>query len=85
MTTQFLRSLLELLLDYIRSSNDRNSKVLDFRYTQTLKEMMSYCLDIPKQPQNIAHILSDCKETLKYCVRTGTQMKLKRLNRLTKV
>jgi len=104
--------LLELLLDYIRKSNDRTSKVLDFhhpqtlsaawrhavlvlglyvllgerhspirRQPQTLKELMSHCLDIPEQPQNIERILSDCEETLKYCVKTGTQIKVKRVNK----
>ena len=70
-TSQFLYAVVELLLDYIRKSNDHSSKVLDFHHPQTLKEMMTHCLDIPEQPQNIEQTLSDCKETLKYCVRTG--------------
>ena len=70
-TSQFLCAVVELLLDYIRKSNDRSSKVLDFHHPQTLKEIMAHCLDIPDQPQNMEQILSDCKETLKYCVKTG--------------
>jgi len=71
-TSQFLWAVVELLLDYIRKSNDRSGKVLDFYHPQTLKEMMAHCLDIPDEPQNIEQILSDCKETLKYCVKTGS-------------
>jgi len=90
-TSQFLCAVVELLLDYIRKSNDRSSKVLDFHHAttssprrkvldfhhpQTLKEMMAHCLDIPDEPQNIEQILSDCKETLKYCVKTGSSVTL---------
>ena len=32
---------------------------------------MGHCLDIQEDPQNLEQILSDCKETLKYCVKTG--------------
>ena len=32
---------------------------------------MDHCLDIQEEPQNLEQILSDCKETLKYCVKTG--------------
>ena len=70
-TSEFLFAVLELLLDFIRKSRDRSSKVLDFHHPHTLLDMMSHCLDIPEQPQNLGQILSDCKETLKYCVRTG--------------
>ncbi|ELU00176.1 hypothetical protein CAPTEDRAFT_151334 [Capitella teleta] len=33
--------------------------------------MMSHCLDIQDDPQNLEQVLSDCKETLKYCVKTA--------------
>ena len=33
--------------------------------------MMGHCLDLQEEPQNLEQILSDCKETLKYCVKTG--------------
>ena len=32
---------------------------------------MGHCLDIQEDPQCLEQILSDCKETLKYCVKTG--------------
>lgn len=33
--------------------------------------MMNHCLDLSNEPQTLEQVLSDCKETLKYCVRTG--------------
>lgn len=70
-STQFLTAVVDLLLDHVRRSNDRQCKVLDFHHPNTLREMMAHCLDIPDQPQDLEQILSDCKETLKYCVKTG--------------
>ena len=32
---------------------------------------MGHCIDLPEEPQNLEQVLSDCKETLKYCVKTG--------------
>ena len=46
-------------------------QVLDFHHPHQLKEMMDHCLDIQEDPQTLEQILSDCKETLKYCVKTG--------------
>lgn len=70
-TSLFLMEVVDILLDYIRKNNDRSTKVLDFHHPHTLKEMMGHCLDIQEDPQNLEQILSDCKETLKYCVKTG--------------
>ena len=70
-TTQFLNSVVDLLIDFVAKSNDRLCKVLDFHHPTTLRDMISHCLDIPDQPQDLEQILSDCKETLKYCVKTG--------------
>ncbi|GFS16193.1 glutamate decarboxylase [Elysia marginata] len=36
-----------------------------------LAEMMSHCLDIHTEGRDLEQLLSDCKETLKYCVKTG--------------
>ena len=32
---------------------------------------MDHCLHIERDPKNLEEILSDCRETLKYCVKTG--------------
>ena len=70
-TTQFLTAVVDILVDFVRRSNDHDCKVLDFHHPNTLREMMSHCLEIPDEPQDLEQILSDCKETLKYCVKTG--------------
>ncbi|KAK2164503.1 hypothetical protein NP493_1413g00006 [Ridgeia piscesae] len=70
-TSRFLQEVVDVLIDYVHKSNDRSTKVLDFHHPHTLREMMDHCLDIQEEPQNLEQILSDCKETLKYCVKTG--------------
>jgi len=70
-TSGFLVAVVDILLDYVRKENDRSCKVVDFHHPHALKEMMSHCLNITDEPQNLEQILSDCKETLKYCVKTG--------------
>jgi hypothetical protein len=60
-----------MLLDYVCKNSDRSCKVLDFHQPDSLREMMGHCLDLHEEPQDLEQILSDCKETLKYCVRTG--------------
>lgn len=46
-------------------------QVLDFHHPHHLKEMMSHCLGIPSEGVTLEQVLSDCKETMKYGVRTG--------------
>jgi len=70
-TADFLGEVVGVLLDYVKKSNDRSCKVLDFQHPHQLKESMGHCLDLTEEPQNLEQILSDCKETLKYCVKTG--------------
>ncbi|ESO96424.1 hypothetical protein LOTGIDRAFT_115956, partial [Lottia gigantea] len=67
----FLIEMTHILTDYILKENDRASKVLDFHHPHQLREMMDHCLDIDENPRDLEQILSDCKETLKYCVKTG--------------
>jgi len=70
-TVAFLVELVHMLLDYVRKCGDRSCKVLDFHQPHSLREMMGHCLDLHAEPQDLEQILSDCKETLKYCVKTG--------------
>lgn len=62
---------MKLLLTYVESEHNRKSKVLDFHHPHQLKEMMAHCLSVDENPRDLEQILSDCKETLKYCVKTG--------------
>ena len=46
-------------------------QVVDFHHPHQLREMMAHCLDLDESPQDLEQLLSDCKETLKYCAKTG--------------
>lgn len=68
-TTKFLQEVLQVLLDFIRSSNDRDSKILDFHQPDQITGMMDFSL--PDEPQSLGRVLSDCRDALKYQVKTG--------------
>jgi glutamate decarboxylase len=68
-TKDFLQNVLEILWDFVRESNDRDSKVLDFHHPEQLMGLMDFSL--PEDPQNLQQILNDCRETLKHQVKTG--------------
>uniref|UniRef100_A0A673MM83 Zgc:163121 n=1 Tax=Sinocyclocheilus rhinocerous TaxID=307959 RepID=A0A673MM83_9TELE len=57
---------------YISKSLKRSSKVLDFHYPHQLKEgLEGFSLELPDQPDNLEQLLVDCRDTLKYGVKTG--------------
>lgn len=68
-TREFLHRVIDILLDYIKDSNDRNKKIVDFHHPDQLKEVID--LEIPDKPLNLDQLLVDCKDTLKYQVKTG--------------
>lgn len=68
-THEFLTRLTAILLEFIDKTNDRNEKVLDFHYPDQLLEVFDFTL--PDDPQNLDQLLTDCKDTLKYQVKTG--------------
>ena len=76
-TREFLIRVVDILLDYIKDSNDRNKKIVDFHHPDQLKEVID--LEIPEKPLNLDQLLVDCKDTLKYQVKTG-KSKLLRSN-----
>ena len=69
-TEDFLQEVFDILMDYIKKSNDRNNKILDFHHPEQILEAMDFSL--PDKPQNLDQILVDCKDALKYQVKTGT-------------
>ncbi|KAL3054317.1 hypothetical protein OYC64_006611 [Pagothenia borchgrevinki] len=72
MTRGFLQELVHILLTYISKSSQRSSKVLDFHHPHQLREGLDgFSLELPDQPENLEQILVDCRDTLKYGVRTG--------------
>lgn len=72
-TIQFLLEVVEILTNYVRKTFDRSTKVLDFHHPhQLLEGMEGFNLELSDQPESLEQILVDCRDTLKYGVRTGT-------------
>lgn len=71
-TMQFLLEVVEILTSYIKKTFDRSTKVLDFHHPhQLLEGMEGFNLELSDQPESLEQILVDCRDTLKYGVRTG--------------
>ncbi|XP_053873569.1 glutamate decarboxylase 1-like [Malaclemys terrapin pileata] len=71
-TDQFLLEVVEILLNYIKKTYDGKSKVLDFHYPhQLLEGLEGFSLELRDQPEPLEQILVDCRDTLKYGVKTG--------------
>lgn len=68
-TREFLAQVAELSIDFVKQTFDRNSKILDFHQPEQLKEVLD--LEIPAQSLNLDQLLVDCKDALKYQVKTG--------------
>ena len=69
-TEDFLQEIFDILIDYIKKSNDRSNKILDFHHPEQILESMDFSL--PEKPQPLDQIFVDCKDALKYQVKTGT-------------
>lgn len=68
-TKEFLLKVTEILLDYIRTQNDRNERVLEFHHPEEMLKLLD--LDLPETALPLQQLLKDCATTLKYQVRTG--------------
>ncbi|KAF4109225.1 glutamate decarboxylase 1 isoform X1 [Onychostoma macrolepis] len=71
-TMQFLLEVVDILTNYVRKTFDRSTKVLDFHHPhQLLEGMEGFNLELCDQPESLEQILVDCRDTLKYGIRTG--------------
>ncbi|XP_070989928.1 glutamate decarboxylase 1-like [Oncorhynchus clarkii lewisi] len=71
-TKSFFQELVNILLSYVCKSFRRSSKVLDFHHPHQLREgLEGFSLALPDQPENLEQLLVDCRDTLKYGVKTG--------------
>jgi len=70
-TDAFLHELVAILLDYIRASNDRKSLVVEFHHPTELRQLLGHMFPVGQDHVALNEILRDCREVLKYCVRTG--------------
>lgn len=69
---QFLLEVVDILLNYVKKTFDRSTKVLDFHHPhQLLEGMEGFNLELSDNPESLEQILVDCRDTLKYGVRTG--------------
>ena len=75
-TRGFFQELMNILLAYMQSQQ-RTSKVVDFHQPHQLREgLEGFCLELPDQPDNLEQLLVDCRDTLKYGVKTGRTSKI---------
>ncbi|XP_048867319.1 glutamate decarboxylase 1 [Brienomyrus brachyistius] len=72
LTQGFLQALVNILLAHVKTTFDRSTKVLDFHHPHQLKEgLEGFSLELPEHPENLEQLLVDCRDTLKYGVKTG--------------
>ncbi|CAG0880981.1 unnamed protein product [Cyprideis torosa] len=67
------RQVIEVCLQFIKESNDRSTKLLDFYQPSEMKKRFDFT--IPEQGVSIEQLIKDCAETLKYSVKTGEKGK----------
>lgn len=61
-TKVFLRKMVEMFLDHIKKTFDRNEKVIDFHQPEDLESLMD--IQIPQKPLPLQQLLNDCHQTL---------------------
>ena len=68
-TNKFLYAVVEILLDFIGETNDRDSNVLDFHHPSQITKAMDFSL--PDTGLSLDQVVADCRAALRYQVRTG--------------
>ncbi|KAL1512520.1 hypothetical protein ABEB36_002102 [Hypothenemus hampei] len=68
-TREFLTKLIDILLDFIKATNDRNEKILDFHHPEEMQKLLD--LRVPDHGVSLQQLIHDCATTLKYQVKTG--------------
>ncbi|XP_019879404.1 glutamate decarboxylase [Aethina tumida] len=68
-TREFLQRVIDVLLDFVNQTNDRNEKVLDFHHPEDMQKLLD--LHVPQEGVNLQQLVHDCATTLKYQVKTG--------------
>ncbi|KAL7984570.1 hypothetical protein Chor_003140 [Crotalus horridus] len=71
-TKHFLHEVVDIIFSYIKKAIDRKSKVLDFHHPhQLLEGLEGFNLELFDHPEPLEQILVDCRDTLKYGVKTA--------------
>lgn len=68
-TREFLSKVIDILLDYVKSQNDRNERILEFHHPEEMMKLLD--LELPETALPLQQLIQDCAKTLKYQVRTG--------------
>lgn len=68
-TREFLQKVIDVLLDFVRATNDRNEKILDFHHPAEMQQLLD--LRVPEDGLPLQQLINDCATTLKYQVKTG--------------
>lgn len=68
-TRAFLQKVVDILLDYIELSFNREEHVLEYHPPEKLKELFN--MAIPHDGVSLQHLITDCATVLKYGVKTG--------------
>lgn len=68
-TQEFLLKVIDVLMDFVKASNDRKEKVLEFHHPEEMKRLLD--LDVPETGLPLQQLIEDCATTLKYQVKTG--------------
>ena len=69
LTNKFLYAVVEILLDFINQTNDRDANVLDFHHPSQITKAMDFSL--PDTGLSLDQVVGDCRAALRYQVKTG--------------
>jgi glutamate decarboxylase len=68
-TEEFFKKVIELIVDFLKTSNNRKENVVDFHHPHELENLIDF--GIHDEPQSLQKVLNDCKQVLDFSVKTG--------------
>lgn len=68
-TREFLLKVVDILLDYVKTVNDRNEKVLNFRHPSDMMALLK--LELPDKGVTLQNLIEDCQTAIQHHVKTG--------------
>ncbi|CAF0986407.1 unnamed protein product, partial [Brachionus calyciflorus] len=68
-TEEFFEKILEIILSFIKTSNTRTEKIIDFYFPHDLEKIFDF--KVSEEPKNLAQILNDCSKIMKHSVKTA--------------
>ena len=67
LTGKFLYAVVEIMLDFINQTNDRDCRVLDFHHPSQITKAMDFSL--PDSGLSLDQLVADCRAALRYLER----------------